>query len=272
MNALEKYNIKFINKIVDGRVYKIATGGLGYIQSIKDVSTLNEYIDMTTTTINGDFSSIEEDPDVSSSYEVAFLTTNGVEVMDRDVKNVIDVIPLQDFKEMLVGWRDFLSITPLDGDNGIERFLKQKEINPDGFDTIIEMAKDKISEHQLTTYPKQNKRVFILWLSLLVGLLFFFCIILPSLNISNVIIPLSIVGAISISFSGFKSILYYKSWGKDFIERVGKPKFDLQTYFLVSCIPTILFYFIISWNFISGPGHNLYKLGITAKFIKSLIP
>ncbi|TDE42085.1 hypothetical protein E0I26_14375 [Flavobacterium rhamnosiphilum] len=272
MNALEKYNIKFINKIVDGRVYKIATGGLGYIQSIKSVSALNEYIDMTTTTINGDFSSIEEDPDVSSSYEVAFLTPNGVEVMDRDVENVIDVIPLQDFKEMLVGWRDFLLTPPLNGEYGIERSLKQKEINPDEFDTLIEVAKDKILEHQLTTYPKQNRRVFILWLSLFVAFLLFFLIILPSLNIANGIIPLSIVGAMGISFSGFKSILYYKSWKKDFIEKVGKPKFDLQTYFLISSLPTILFYFLISWNFISGPGYNLYKLGITSKVIKSLLP
>ncbi|WP_158728539.1 MULTISPECIES: hypothetical protein [unclassified Flavobacterium] len=157
-------------------------------------------------------------------------------------------------------------------DYDIERFLKQQEINSDEFDTLIAAAKDKILEHQLKTYPKQNKRAFRVWLSLFV-LLFLFCaIILPTLNIANGIIPLSIVGAISICFTGFKSILYYKSWEKDFIERVGKPKFDLQTYFLVSSLPTVLFYFIISWNFISGPGHNLYKLGMTVKFIKSLMP
>lgn len=157
-------------------------------------------------------------------------------------------------------------------DYGIERFLKQQEIYSDKFNILIEAAKNRILEHQLKTFPKQNKRAFIVWLSLFVGLLFFFCIILPLLNIVTVIIPFSIVGAIAISFSGFKSILYYKSWKKDFIERVGKPKFDLQTYILVSSLPTILFYFIISWNFINGPGYNLYKLDITRKLIKSLIP
>ncbi|WP_139363515.1 hypothetical protein [Flavobacterium sp. LM5] len=157
-------------------------------------------------------------------------------------------------------------------DYGIEKFLKQQEINSDEFITLIEAAKNRILEHQLKTYPKQNKRAFIVWLSLFIMFLVFFCIILPSLNLANAVIPLSILGAVGVSFSGFKSILYYKSWKKDFIERVGKPKFDLQTYFLVSSLPTILFYFIISWNFISGPGYNLYKLGITSKLIKSLIP
>lgn len=156
-------------------------------------------------------------------------------------------------------------------DYDIERFLKQQEINSDESNVLIEQAKNKILEHKLKTYPKQNKLVFIFSLALFVALLLFFGLILPSLNIASGIIPLSIVGAIGISLSGFYVLLYYKSWKKDFIERVGKPKFDLQTYFLVSSLPTILFYFIISWNFISGPGHNLYKLDITSKLIKSLL-
>ncbi|UFH35078.1 hypothetical protein [Flavobacterium acetivorans] len=157
-------------------------------------------------------------------------------------------------------------------DYDIERFLKQQEINEDEFDSLIEAAKNKILEHQLKTYPKQNKRTFIIWLSLFVVFFLFFAIILPTLNIVNGIMLLSIVGAISISFSGFKSILYYKSWKEDFIERVGKPKLDLQNFFLVASLPSILFYFIISWSFISGPGYNLYKLDMTIKAIKSLIP
>lgn len=157
-------------------------------------------------------------------------------------------------------------------DYDIKKFLERKEINPEEFDMLIDTAKNKILEHQLQTYPKQNKRVFIFSLALFVVFLIFFGIILPSLNIANGIIPLSIVGAISISLSGFYALLYYKSWKRDFIERVGKPKLDLQTYLLVSSLPTVLFYFVISWNFISGPGHNLYKVHMTIKFIKSLLP
>jgi hypothetical protein len=115
MNALEQKNIKFINKIIDGEVYKMATGGIGHIQSIKSIDALNKYIDMTTITINGNFTSIQDDPDVSSSYEVAFITPNGIEIMDEDVENVVDLVPLQEFKEILIGWRDFLLTPPLNG-------------------------------------------------------------------------------------------------------------------------------------------------------------
>lgn len=114
MSIIENKNIKFINKIINGEVYKTATPGLGYIQSIKNISTLNEFIDMVNATISGDFGTID-DPDVSSSYEVAFLTPDGVEVMDENVENVIDVIPLQEFKEILIAWRNFLLTPPLNG-------------------------------------------------------------------------------------------------------------------------------------------------------------
>lgn len=119
MNSLDNKNINFFNKIIDSEIYKIATGGIGHVQSInqsiRDIEVLNKYIDMVNTTINGNFISIEEDPDVSSGYDVAFITPNGIEVMDENVANVIEIIPLQEFKEILIGWRDFLLTPPLDG-------------------------------------------------------------------------------------------------------------------------------------------------------------
>jgi hypothetical protein len=114
MSVLENRNIKFTNKIIDGEIYKIATGGIGHIQSIKNISTLNEFIDMINMTINGNFNSIS-DPDVSSNLEVAFITPNGVQIWDENVENIIHLIPLQDFKEILVAWRDFLLTPPLNG-------------------------------------------------------------------------------------------------------------------------------------------------------------
>ena len=115
MNSLDNKNIKFINKIIDGKIYKIATGSIGHVQSIRDIDVLNKYIDMVNTTIDGNFISVEEDPDVSSGYDVAFITPHGVEVMDENVVNVIEIIPLQEFKEILIGWRNFLLTTPLHG-------------------------------------------------------------------------------------------------------------------------------------------------------------
>lgn len=152
----------------------------------------------------------------------------------------------------------------------IERFLKQQEINLDEFDRLIEEAENKILVDKLETYPKQNRLAFNVSLSLLGMFFLLFCFIMPSLNITNGIIPISIVGSICISLSGFYAILYYKSWEKSFIERLGKPKLDLQTYLLVSSLPTVLFYFLISWSFLEGPAHNLYKVDITIKAIKAI--
>lgn len=156
-------------------------------------------------------------------------------------------------------------------DYDIERFLESHEINSSNFDVLIEMAENKILENKLRTYPRQNKLSFIFCTSLLVLFFVLFIIILPSVNIPAIRIPLSIIGAISISLSGFYTFLYYKSWNKDFIEKVGKPKLNLQTYFIISSLPTVLLYFIISWCSTNGSGYDLYKLGISIRAIKSLI-
>jgi hypothetical protein len=157
-------------------------------------------------------------------------------------------------------------------DYGIQKFLEHQEINPDEFNALIEVAKNKILEHKLKTYPKRNKLAFILSIVSFVVFFILFTVIIPSLNIGDRIIPLSIAGAICFSLSGFYALIYYKSWQKSFIEKVGKPKFDFGMYFLLCSFPTVIFYFIIYWNFIEGPGHDLYKLRRHIKFIKFLFP
>ncbi|HEY6141877.1 MAG TPA: hypothetical protein VIV55_00430 [Flavobacterium sp.] len=156
-------------------------------------------------------------------------------------------------------------------DYGIEKFLEHQEINSDEFDTLIEAAKNIILEHKLQTYPKQNKSGFIVSLALFIMFFLFFGIILPSLNIASGIIPLSILGAICVSLSGFYVFMYYKSWEKSFIEREGKPEFDLVIYFVVSSIPTILFYGIIYGSFLNGSGYTTNQQ-ITIRLLKHLIP
>lgn len=224
--------------------------------------------------------------------EAAFLDTNyfesnsseNVSIMiyhDRvelydDTKFVYE-LPLKDFKEIIIGWRDFLLTPPLNGseiyqDNKSERFKNRQEINSAESYTVFETNESEFSDIELKTYSRQNKFVFILSLVLFVAAFLFFFIIVPSLNVARIIIPVSIVGSIMISLSGFYCLLYYKSWKKDFIEKVGKPKLNIETFILICSLPTALFYFIISWNFLEGPGHNLYKLGITHSVIKFLNP
>lgn len=154
-------------------------------------------------------------------------------------------------------------------DYEIERFLERKQIKPEEFDTLIETAKNKILEYRLQTYPKQNKKTFIVWLSMFVVFLILLFVLLLLLNITNGVVTLLLfMGSVGLSFSGFNTMLYYKSWEKDFIERTGKPKFNLQTYLILATLTTVIFYYIISWNYLSEPGYDLYKMRTTFKLIK----
>ncbi|PIF29836.1 hypothetical protein CLU81_0220 [Flavobacterium sp. 9] len=212
----------------------------------------------------------------NSSENVSIMIYhNRVELYD-DTKCVYE-LPLKDFKEIVIGWRDFLLTPPLNGskiyqDNKSEKSENRQEINSTESDTVFETTESEISDIELKTYSRQNKFVFILSLVLFIASFLFFFIIVPSLDVARVIIFVSIVGSIMISLSGFYCLLYYKSWKKDFIEKVGKPKLNIETFILICSLPTVLFYFIISWNFLEGPGHNLYKLGITLKVLKFLNP
>ncbi|TCK56155.1 hypothetical protein C8C83_4167 [Flavobacterium sp. 90] len=212
----------------------------------------------------------------NSSENVSIMIYhNRVELYD-DTKIVYE-LPTEDFKEIVIGWRDFLLTPPLNGtkvyqDNQVERSENRQEINSTESSTVFETTESEISDIELKTYSKQNKFVFILSLVLFITSFLFFFIIVPSLDVARIIIPVSIVGSIMISLSGFYCLLYYKSWKKDFIEKVGKPKLNIETFVLICSLPTALFYFIISWNFLEGPGHNLYKLGITLKVLKFLNP
>ena len=71
---------------------------------------------MVDKAINGQFNLIE-DPGISCDIGgIAFVTANGIEYWDNEGINLLPPLcPLQDFKEMLVAWRDFLQTPPLHG-------------------------------------------------------------------------------------------------------------------------------------------------------------
>ena len=114
MNTIEKRNIKFSNKIINGEVYKIAEGGIGHISMIYDIKTLDEFIKITDLALSGKFELIDNS-DVSGEWEVAFVTPNGVEIYDDKVQNIEYIIPLIEFKDMLEAWKLFLNTPPLHG-------------------------------------------------------------------------------------------------------------------------------------------------------------
>ena len=118
MSAIETRNIKFINKTVYGEVYKSTEGTDGdmdFIKFFEDSDTINETIAKIDQALNGHFDLIE-DTDISNGIDAAFIRANGIEYWDEKLENAFSPLcPLQDFKELLIGWRDFLQTPPFHG-------------------------------------------------------------------------------------------------------------------------------------------------------------
>ncbi len=64
--------------------------------------------------INGNFNLID-DPGITNNLEIAFISPTGIEFYDRDGQDIIGTSPLEDFKEILIGWRNFLMQPPFNG-------------------------------------------------------------------------------------------------------------------------------------------------------------
>lgn len=280
-NLINRYNINFVNLTEQSKTNETKIAKQPHIDNkhlslfLYEWSNPHEINEALLPDIEAAFLDTNY-VESNSSENVSFIIYHDrVELYD-DTKFVYE-LPTEDFKEIVIGWRDFLLTPPLNGtkayqENKIEKSENLQEINSTQIDTLFETTESEISEIEFKTYSRQNKFVFLLSLVLFIAFFLFFFIIVPSLDVAGIIIPLSITGSIMISLSGFYCLLYYKSWKKDFIEKVRKPKLNIETFILICSLPTALFYFIISWNYLEGPGHNLYKLGITLKVLKFLNP
>ena len=131
----------------------------------------------------------------------------------------------------------------------IERYLKIKNVDPSEFESMFAIAKERILEGKLSTYPKKNKMSFIVWTTLTLLTFILFLFVLPKQNITGGTTILSIIGGICICFFAFNAFLYYKSWTEDFIKKIGQPKLDLQIFIALAIIPTVILAFIIGWRF-----------------------
>ena len=79
-----------------------------HVDAFRNVDTLNEIIDNLNKAIYGKFDEIN-DPDVSTNVNIAFISPTGVEFYGQDGQQVIDTVPLEEFKQITIAWRDHLS-------------------------------------------------------------------------------------------------------------------------------------------------------------------
>ena len=119
MGVIVEKGIEFYNEVFDGRIYKkgksiVRDTDLSFITEFKDPNTLDKFITNVNMAINGNFSLIN-DPDLTNKLEIEFISPTEIEFYDQDGQNIIGTSPLEDFKEILIGWRDFLLQPPFNG-------------------------------------------------------------------------------------------------------------------------------------------------------------
>lgn len=117
-NIIDKYQIRLINEIENWE---------GYKEIDKSIKSNNQYldeflIDWTAPKIN-EFLLLDIEEAMASPGEKKI---NGSEIINIHIYNnvvefynsdydFINEIPTQDFKEIVIGWRDFLLTPPLNG-------------------------------------------------------------------------------------------------------------------------------------------------------------
>jgi hypothetical protein len=122
MGIIEDQKIRFVNLLSGHTVYKAVNCtfdndhciAISHISQFVDLETINEMIDKVTLAING-LEDQSNDSSFSTELQIAFITPDGLKFYDEPVLNVIAIYPLDELREMLLAWRDFLQTEPLHG-------------------------------------------------------------------------------------------------------------------------------------------------------------
>lgn len=132
----------------------------------------------------------------------------------------------------------------------VEDYLKNKGLNQDEIDSILEIANSRISEENFKLFKKQNKINFIIWSAATVITFVLFVFYLPYQKVSNYETLLSIVGTALFVVFFFLAFAYYKTWEDDFVKKFKKPNIN-YSFLVVFFIPGVILFFIFSWRFSS---------------------
>jgi hypothetical protein len=119
MGILDEKGIQFHNKVVNGKIYKVALStcndpDIHFISRFRDQGTLTKIIANVDKAISGDFRLID-DPGISTDLDIAFISPTGIEFYDRNGQEVVGTLPLEIFREIIFAWKLFLLTVPFDG-------------------------------------------------------------------------------------------------------------------------------------------------------------
>ena len=117
-NLMNKYQISFINKILD---FKKWGKEIGKVPNTINIHLTNFLIDYNAQEINELLLPDINDAlsTLSNGIENGSETNNIIMYYDKvdfyDDNGLVYRLPSQDFKEIVIGWRDFLLSSPLNG-------------------------------------------------------------------------------------------------------------------------------------------------------------
>ncbi|WP_035651789.1 hypothetical protein [Flavobacterium sp. ASV13] len=124
-------------------------------------------------------------------------------------------------------------------DYEIRNFLLEEGAAEDEVEDILEEASAILKEEQVQINSKKYKVFFVLFVVLFVTSFYYFLFVLPAkIESASIIYPL--LGSILICLFGILSFVYFGTWNKDTLRKIGSVhlKFDVLFFFMM--LPVIL--------------------------------
>ncbi len=118
--TLEKYDITFSNQITAGFINKTVSGNnilATFLSSMIDLDNINQGIQNVEYYLDGGEYDSEKEY-ITTEIFSAIIDNENVSVfyaIGSDTFSPLFIIPLVDFKEISIAWREFLLTTPLNG-------------------------------------------------------------------------------------------------------------------------------------------------------------
>lgn len=113
-NILEQYNLRFLNQSSGHQNIKRAVGGgnanIGLLLTeFPFVDDIDELIDNVSTCINGQ---ALPDPSWDGDFICVDITPSGAKFWGKSRGGTPQIVPLADFKQILLKWKSFLNTPP----------------------------------------------------------------------------------------------------------------------------------------------------------------
>lgn len=127
----------------------------------------------------------------------------------------------------------------------IRNFLMTEGAIGDEVDHILQEALDVIEEEQVEINSKKYKVFFVLFFILFLSSFYCFLFVLPA-KIESASVLYSLLGSILICLFGVLSFVYFGSWSKDELRKIGSINLKFDVLLFLTVFPVLIMYFIIN--------------------------